>query len=105
MHDFGVELDTEAPAVTHPGNFSVLRASDSHIARGQARDMVSVAHPHIQGWWHIPEEWRGLRHLDRRRAVFATSGRLDASVESAGDQLHAVTDSEHGNVLAQDPGG
>src|SRR3954470_13189700 len=105
MYDFGVELNPEAPTVSHPGNWSVMRAGDLDIAGRYARDVVAVAHPHIERCGQIPEERGRSRHLDRRRAVFTTSGRLDATIESAGDQLHAVADPEDGNVLAQDPSG
>ena len=67
--------------------------------------MVAVAHPDVKRCGQISEERGWLRHLNRRRAIFATRGRLDAAVERAGDQLHAVADAEHGDVLAQNPGG
>src|SRR5687768_9851175 len=98
-----MELDSEAPTVAHSGNRRVVRAGDSYIARREARDMVAVAHPDVERCRQILKERGRLRHLNRRRSVFATSGRLDAPVKRIGDQMHAVANSEHGNIFAEDP--
>src|SRR5829696_6731996 len=103
VRDFRVELNSKAPPITHPGNRSIVRAGDPYITGWEARNVIAVAHPDIQRCGQIPEEWRWLRYLDRRRAIFAVSSRLDAAVESAGDQLHAIADAQHRNVLAQHP--
>ena len=91
------------------GEAHVGRRGDALAVRGDGRDGVAMAHPHLRlGLESLEEGIAGLEVLQVGAAILATVGGLHLTSIGMGDKLCAVADAEHGglsNKLAGYPPG
>ena len=81
------------------GEAHVGRRGDALAVRGDGRDGVAMAHPHLRlGLETLEEGIAGLEVLQVGAAILATVGGLHLTPIGMGDKLCAVADAEHGNL-------
>src|SRR2546427_3362777 len=96
--------------VGHSGDRSGLVARDHLEAGRERRDLVAVAHPHVEQAVLLPvdavldavEELRVSAGADLGIAEFTHPGILDLATELSRHGLHAVADPEHRNPELED---
>ena len=109
VRDLGMELHgvEAARLVGHRGNGAGRRRADELEAGGHRRDLVAVAHPHVEE--AVPflvrpvlEAAKELRVPARANfgvAEFAHLADLHVAAQLRGHRLHAVADAEHRHAL------
>src|ERR1700690_362056 len=68
---------------------------------GQLRNMVSMAVPDFQAFWHILEKRGFFFDIQMRGAILAPLGALHFSAQRVREPVHSVTNSQHGHVKRQ----
>ena len=99
VRDLGMELDAVDAAL------AILHADDPGVGAGgglpeagrQPGDVVAMTHPDRLARNETREQDAGLGDFDLGPAVLAARRTLDGAAEEVRDELHAVTDPEHGD--------
>ena len=106
VHDLGMELDAVEAARRDGdrGMLRVVRLGHALRAGRQRRDLVAVAHPHLQRRLHAREERTLRSHAQLCAPVLPRTAAHDLAPQRLHGDLHAVADPEDRDAEIEDRG-